>query len=52
MKAPLTANSITERVQFTGLYVPEPDWHADAPGADSVPPEREGSAQADQRLET
>ena len=23
MKAPITSNSITERVQFTGLYVPE-----------------------------
>jgi len=24
MKAPLTGNSITDRVVYTGLYVPEP----------------------------
>ena len=29
MKAPITGNSITERVQFTGMYVPEPTWHAE-----------------------
>jgi hypothetical protein len=30
MKAPITGNSITERVQFTGMYVPDPTWHTEA----------------------
>lgn len=30
MKAPITGNSITERVQFTGLYIPDEDESRDA----------------------
>lgn len=38
MKAPLTSNSITERVVFTGLYIPEPTWDARATVAEAPEP--------------
>ncbi|HKI97973.1 MAG TPA: hypothetical protein VKB51_05815 [bacterium] len=54
MKAPLTGNSITERVHFTGLYVAEPTWYADADDAVASSEAREsaGQPQAEERLET
>jgi hypothetical protein len=48
MKAPLTGNSITDRVVYTGLYVPEPA-HQRAHEAQAAPvagaaAERDGDA--------
>lgn len=34
MKAPITGNSITERVQYTGLYVPEEREQREAEAAE------------------
>ena len=42
MKAPRTSNSITDRVVYTGLYVPE---HATEPAVEAGRPE--GSRNAD-----
>lgn len=50
MKAPLTGNSITERVVFTGLYIPEPAWDASAEVAAPPPPEQPEAGE--ERLET
>lgn len=41
MKTPLTSNSITERVQFTGLYVPEPEADAGRVAEESAAPQEE-----------
>jgi hypothetical protein len=50
MKAPLTGNSITERVQFTGLYVPEPQADGERDDEDSAAP-REAHDWTPERLE-
>ena len=44
MKAPLTSNSITDRVQFTGLYIPDATWHAGAEVAEPDHPETTDAA--------
>jgi hypothetical protein len=52
MKAPLTGNSITERVVFTGLYIPEPAWETDAEGAEGSPGPQGDEVPGGARLET
>jgi len=39
MKAPLTGNSITDRVVFTGLYIPDATRHAAAADGEPAQPE-------------
>jgi len=51
MKAPLTGNSITDRVIYTGLYVPEPAARTgrEEPAAVSAPARDEDAGE--ERLE-
>jgi hypothetical protein len=50
MKAPRTSNSITERVVYTGLYVPEPAWHEESESATPEARSAEGESEPE-RLE-
>ncbi len=43
MKAPLTGNSITDRVVFTGLYVPDAPRQADPEGVEPAPRDASGA---------
>ena len=50
MKAPLTGNSITDRVVYTGLYVPDATWHAGAEGVEIAEPDQQVAPDAEARV--